>query len=38
VAIGTRAGDASGPVARRVASRVFNLAIRGVLGLPFDDT
>jgi dolichyl-phosphate beta-glucosyltransferase len=38
VAIGTRAGDASGPVARRVASRVFNLAIRGALGLPFDDT
>jgi dolichyl-phosphate beta-glucosyltransferase len=23
---------------RRVASRVFNLAIRGMLGLPFDDT
>ena len=38
VAIGTRAGDASGPVARRVASRVFNLAIRGALGLPFGDT
>jgi hypothetical protein len=38
VAIGTRAGDASGPVARRAASRVFNLAIRGVLGLPFGDT
>ena len=38
VAIGSRAGDASGPVARRVASRVFNLAIRGALGLPFGDT
>ena len=38
VAIGTRAGDASGPVARRVASRVFNLAIRGTVGLPFGDT
>jgi dolichyl-phosphate beta-glucosyltransferase len=38
VAIGTRAGDASGPVARRAASRVFNLAIRGSLGLPFGDT
>jgi dolichyl-phosphate beta-glucosyltransferase len=38
VAIGTRAGGASGPVARRAASRVFNLAIRGVLGLPFGDT
>jgi dolichyl-phosphate beta-glucosyltransferase len=38
VAIGTRAGDASGPVARRAASRVFNLAIRGALGLPFADT
>jgi conjugative relaxase-like TrwC/TraI family protein len=38
VAIGTRAGDASGPVARRAASRVFNLAIRGALGLPFGDT
>ena len=38
VAIGTRAGDASGPVARRVASRVFNLTIRGALGLPFGDT
>jgi dolichyl-phosphate beta-glucosyltransferase len=38
VAIGTRAGDASGPVARRAASRVFNLAIRGAVGLPFDDT
>jgi dolichyl-phosphate beta-glucosyltransferase len=38
VAIGTRAGDASWPVARRAASRVFNLAIRGALGLPFGDT
>src|SRR5215216_3556085 len=38
VAIGSRAGDASGPVARRAASRVFNLAIRGALGLPFGDT
>jgi dolichyl-phosphate beta-glucosyltransferase len=38
VAIGTRAGGASGPVARRAASRVFNLAIRGTLGLPFADT
>jgi dolichyl-phosphate beta-glucosyltransferase len=38
VAIGTRAGSASGPVARRAASRVFNLTIRGALGLPFGDT
>jgi dolichyl-phosphate beta-glucosyltransferase len=38
VAIGSRAGDPSGPVARRAASRVFNLAIRGALGLPFADT
>jgi dolichyl-phosphate beta-glucosyltransferase len=38
VAIGTRAGDASGPIARRTASRVFNLAIRGAVGLPFSDT
>jgi dolichyl-phosphate beta-glucosyltransferase len=38
VAIGTRAGNASGPVARRAASRVFNMAIRGALGLPFADT
>ena len=37
VAIGTRAST-SGPVARRAASRVFNLAIRGSLGLPFGDT
>jgi dolichyl-phosphate beta-glucosyltransferase len=38
VAIGTRASGSSGPVARRAASRVFNLAIRGSLGLPFGDT
>jgi dolichyl-phosphate beta-glucosyltransferase len=38
VAIGTRAGGACGPIARRAASRVFNLAIRGALGLPFGDT
>jgi dolichyl-phosphate beta-glucosyltransferase len=38
VAIGTRTGGTSGPVARRAASRVFNLAIRGALGLPFGDT
>ena len=38
MAIGSRAGDPSGPVARRVASRVFYLAIRGALGLPFGDT
>ena len=37
VAIGSRA-SASGPVARRAASQVFNLAIRGALGLPFGDT
>ena len=37
VAIGTRAST-SGSVARRAASRVFNLAIRGSLGLPFGDT
>jgi dolichyl-phosphate beta-glucosyltransferase len=37
VAIGSRP-SASGPVARRAASRVFNLAIRGALGLPFGDT
>jgi dolichyl-phosphate beta-glucosyltransferase len=37
VAIGSRA-SACGPVARRAASRVFNLAIRGALGLPFGDT
>jgi dolichyl-phosphate beta-glucosyltransferase len=38
VAIGTRTGGSSGPVARRAASRVFNLAIRGALGLSFGDT
>jgi dolichyl-phosphate beta-glucosyltransferase len=38
VAIGTRACGTSGPVVRRAASRVFNLAIRGSLGLPFGDT
>ena len=37
VAVGTRAST-SGPVARRAASRVFNLAIRGSLGLAFGDT
>ena len=38
VAIGTRASGASGPLARRAASRVFNLTIRGTLGLPYGDT
>ena len=38
VAIGTRTGGTSGPLARRAASRVFNLAIRGALGLSFGDT
>jgi dolichyl-phosphate beta-glucosyltransferase len=38
VAIGTRTSGTSGPVARRAASRVFNLAIRGSLGLPHGDT
>jgi dolichyl-phosphate beta-glucosyltransferase len=38
VAIGTRTSGTSGQVARRTASRVFNLAIRGSLGLPFGDT
>jgi dolichyl-phosphate beta-glucosyltransferase len=38
VAIGTRTGGTSGPVARRAASRVFNLAIRTALGLPYGDT
>ena len=38
VAIGSRAGSASGPAGRRAASRIFNLAIRGALGLPFGDT
>ena len=38
VVIGTRASGATGPLARRAASRVFNLAIRGALGLPYGDT
>jgi glycosyltransferase involved in cell wall biosynthesis len=38
VAIGTRTSGTSGQVARRAASRVFNLAIRGSLGLPYSDT
>jgi glycosyltransferase involved in cell wall biosynthesis len=38
VAIGARTGGTSGEVAPRVASRVFNLAIRGALGLSFGDT
>jgi dolichyl-phosphate beta-glucosyltransferase len=41
VAIASRAaggGGGGGPVARRAASRVFNLAVRGALGLPFADT
>jgi glycosyltransferase involved in cell wall biosynthesis len=38
VAIGTRATGSSGPAIRWAASRVFNLAIRGSLGLPFGDT
>jgi dolichyl-phosphate beta-glucosyltransferase len=38
VAIGTRTSGTSGQIARRAASRVFNLAIRGSLGLPFGDT
>ena len=38
VAIGARTGGTSGPIARRAASRVFNLAIRGALGLSFGDT
>jgi dolichyl-phosphate beta-glucosyltransferase len=38
VAIGSRAGGTSGPIARRAASRVFNLAIHGTLRLPFGDT
>jgi dolichyl-phosphate beta-glucosyltransferase len=37
VAIGARA-TSSGPLTRRVASRVFSLAIRGMVGLPFRDT
>ena len=39
VAIGSRpVGWATGPPARRLASRLFNRAIRAVLGLPFGDT
>ena len=39
VAIGSRpAGWASGPPARRLASRLFNRAIQALLGLPFRDT
>jgi glycosyltransferase involved in cell wall biosynthesis len=39
VAIGSRpAGWATGPPARRLASRLFNCAIRELLGLPFFDT
>ena len=39
VAIGSRAaGSATGPFARRLASRWFNRAIQALLGLPFPDT
>jgi glycosyltransferase involved in cell wall biosynthesis len=39
VAIGSRpVGWATGPPARRLASRLFNHAIRALLGLPFGDT
>jgi glycosyltransferase involved in cell wall biosynthesis len=39
VAIGSRpAGWATGPAARRLASRLFNRAIQALLGLPFRDT
>jgi dolichyl-phosphate beta-glucosyltransferase len=39
VAIGSRpAGWATGPPGRRLASRLFNRAIRVLLGLPFGDT
>ena len=39
VAIGSRpAGWATGPLGRRLASRLFNRAIRVLLGLPFADT
>ena len=39
VAIGSRpVGWATGPPARRLASRLFNRAIRALLGLPFGDT
>jgi dolichyl-phosphate beta-glucosyltransferase len=39
VAIGSRpAGWATGPPTRRLASRLFNRAIQGLLGLPYRDT
>jgi dolichyl-phosphate beta-glucosyltransferase len=39
VAIGARpAGWATGPPARRLASRLFNRSIQALLGLPFGDT
>jgi len=39
VVIGSRpAGWATGPPARRLASRLFNRAIQALLGLPFGDT
>ena len=39
VAIGSRdAGSTTGPLARRLASRLFNRAIRALLRLPFPDT
>ena len=39
VAIGSRpVGWATGPAGRRLASRLFNRAIRALLGLPFCDT
>jgi dolichyl-phosphate beta-glucosyltransferase len=38
VAIGARLEAATGPLVRQAASRGFNLAIRGLLGLPFQDT
>jgi dolichyl-phosphate beta-glucosyltransferase len=38
VAIGARASALSGPMMRRLASQVFNVTIRAMLGLPFGDT
>jgi dolichyl-phosphate beta-glucosyltransferase len=38
VAIGARREATTGPLVRQAASRGFNLAIRGLLGLPFQDT
>jgi glycosyltransferase involved in cell wall biosynthesis len=38
VAIGARTEAATGPLIRQAASRGFNLAIRGLLDLPFRDT